>query len=321
MYSKDMNLSLDGDTFSILKGQFDSVLARTIGNMQMKGADDATITLKLSIGLEKENRSTANGNIEATIPKFKHDISSVLQVKDKVSGELVGDYQLIWDEYEKKYVMRKIDNGQTTMLDDEPNGKFVDADYQFVDELPGDQQGPLGLPEPAENGEESLEPDDTADLDGSEPDAAEENAEEPEGTYADESSEKPDRYDERTPFGWLAQFVGEEMRVTEAMGNYTVRTTANKVVLSSATDPSNPFYCDRDKLSEHVGHKLICAGYGKEELTVISIQCSGCAAALFTLVAPGATEEEISEAMADEEDISDDDLSDDYGYEYDPPEE
>lgn len=324
MCSNDMNLSLSGDTFAILKEQFDSVLARTVGNMQMKGADDATITLKLSISLEKENRNTPEGSIEATIPKFKHDISSVMQVKDKVSGELVGDYQLVWDEDEQKYVMRKIDNGQTTLFDDdEPNGKFVDADYQPVGELP---EGQRGLPEPAEATEDGTEPEgaeDTAEAEVSEPEAAEGSEDASEAKEEAEEPAKADRYDEKTPFGWLAQFVGEEMRVTEAMGNFTVRTVANKVVLSSATDPSNPFYCDRVKLAEHVGHKLICAGYGEAELAVISIQCSDCADALFALVAPDATEEEVSAAMKTdaEEEKPAGEAAEDGSYDYDPPEE
>lgn len=291
----DMNLSLNGDTFSIMKEQFDSVLARTVGNMQMKGADDATITLKLSISIEKENRSTPDGTIEATIPKFKHDISSVMQVKDKVSGELVGDYQLVWDDDEQKYVMRKIDNGQINMFDAEDlSGQFVDADYKEIPELP---EGQKALPA-SEYGE-------VIDVDDME-----------------EIIEQNDRYDESTPFGWLAQFVGEDMHVTEAMGNYTVRTSSNKVVLSSATAPNNPFYCAAEKLKDHVKHKLVCAGYGEEDLVVISIQCAECGDAIFTLIAPGATEDEVMIATGSVDSINEDSEEEDgSNYEYDPPEE
>ena len=42
MYANDMSLSLKSDTFSALKEDFDSILARTIGNMEMKGAEEAT---------------------------------------------------------------------------------------------------------------------------------------------------------------------------------------------------------------------------------------------------------------------------------------
>lgn len=306
MYSNDMNLSLNGDTFSILKEQYDSVLNRTLGNMEMKGAEEATITVKVGIKLERTSVSGRN----IVRPTFKHDISSVMQVKDKVSGELVGDYQLVWDDDEQQYVMRKIDNGQTSLFDSGPASEVVDAEHQQVGELP---EG--GLPElPAPTG----------DPENCEPEAAEGSEDAPSEGGEPNGADATNRYDEKTPFGWLAQFVGEEMRVTEAMGNYTVRTAANKVVLSSATDPSNPFYCDRVKLADHVGHHLICAGYGKEDLVVVSIQCSDCASELFTLVAPGATEEEVNEAMKDDEDDGDgdgEDPSEGGSYDYDPPEE
>lgn len=112
-------LSLNGDTFQNLKENFDTVLARTVGNMEMKGADEATITLKLLISTKKENIGTPDNPEEATIPTFKHDISSVMQVKDKVSGTLAGNYALVWDDEEKKYVMKKITDGQLSMFDDD----------------------------------------------------------------------------------------------------------------------------------------------------------------------------------------------------------
>lgn len=52
--------------------------------------------------------------------------------------------------------------------------------------------------------------------------------------------------------------------MTEAMGNYTVRTPENKVVLSSAASNSSPFYCPAERLEGHVGHKVSCVGYGDE---------------------------------------------------------
>lgn len=318
MYSNDMNLSLNGDTFSILKEQYDGVINRTLGNMEMKGAEEATITVKVGIKLER----TTVGNRTIVRPTFKHDISSVMQVKDKVSGELVGDYQLVWDDDEQKYIMRKIESGQTSLFDNESNGAVVEADYQTVEELPEGKSSLPGLPEPTVDAGAEGKPRSTGDAEGGEPDPAKESESVSDGGGDDEApAAKDNRYDEKTPFGWMAQFVGEEMRVTEAMGNYTVRTTANEVVLSSATDPSNPFYCDGDKLAEHVGHNLICAGYGKEDLVVVSIQCSDCASALFTLIAPGATEEEVNEAMKDEEESAGEEPSDGGSYEYDPPEE
>lgn len=131
MYENDLVLSLSSDTFQALKEDFDSILSRTIGNMEMRNADSATITLKLGIDLDKETVVSGGSSHEVTKPTFKHDISSVMQVKDKKSGALSGDYELVWNPEEGKYIMRRIDNGQTSMYDgDDP----IDADCVELEE-------------------------------------------------------------------------------------------------------------------------------------------------------------------------------------------
>lgn len=121
-----MELSLKGETFTALKEDFDAVLARTIGNMEMKGADEATVTLKLGISLEKTMDFSGDEAKEVTKPSFKHDINSVMQVKDKKSGALTGDYCLVWDEEEKRYVMKRLGDDQISLFDDEDNVEYVD---------------------------------------------------------------------------------------------------------------------------------------------------------------------------------------------------
>lgn len=292
--SKDMILSLNGDTFQTLKNDFDTILARTIGNMTMKGADEATITLKLSVSLEKSSVGTMSGVQDVTKPSFKHDISSVMQVKDKMTGQFKGEYGMIWDENEERWVLRKIDNGQMNLFDDE--GQVIDADYTEVPALPeatGD----------AEETEESGEAENNTD----------------------------------TPFGWLCQFIGEDLHITEAMGNYTVRTDSNKVVLSSATSPDSPFYCSAEKLAPHVGHQVVCAGYGQDHIVNVSIECEDCSQVLYDLDAPEETEEADEAPLTDEEtaeamdaaaevvegidEAEEGPAEEETGYDYDSPEE
>lgn len=40
------------------------------------------------------------------IPRFDHKVSSVLQIKDEASGRLGGEFELVYDEARKDYVMR-----------------------------------------------------------------------------------------------------------------------------------------------------------------------------------------------------------------------
>lgn len=292
--AKDLILSLNGETFTDLKKDFDAVLNRTLGNMEMKGASDAVITLKLSIATEKRSMNVGNGIQDYKKPSFKHEITSVMQIKDKATGQLGGEYAMVWDEDEECFVLRKYDNGQTSMFDED--------DYETVEEPVGQfrdlHDDSRSLPAPAEEVDEGDVVIEAAELDTS------------------------------TPFGWLSQFVGDEMVVTEAMGNYTVRTVeSNKIVLSSATSPDNPFYCDAEKLAPHVGHHIECAGYGDDYLANIAIECTDCNTVLFDLDAP-ADDEEDEETVTDEVDAdadfdyaAEDDGEESADYDYEDPEE
>lgn len=255
-----IQLSLDGDTFSVLKKDFDAVLLRTVGNMESKSADEATITLKLTISLEKEHTNFGEEPKQITRPTFKHDISSVMQVKDKVSGTLKEDYELVYDEDEGKYVMRRISNGQMTIFEtvDEQGDKIEYAN------------APAALPT------------------SSEPAMIEAKAED-----VVEESDAEDEHHAINPsqFEWLSQFVGCKMHVTENMGNYAVRTDNNKIVLTFSTIPGNVFYCQSEKLTPHVGHNLRCIGYGVEQLHSISIECEECNETLYDLDSPVANED------------------------------
>lgn len=279
MSKQDLVLSLNEETFAALKKDFDTILNRTLGNMEMKGATDATITLKLTVGLDERSFSVGEGVQKYKKPTFKHEISSVMQIKDKMTGQLGGEYAMVWDEDEKRFVLRHFDGNQTSLFDgeyetvgDEPMGRFVD--------MPADEA--IGLPAPNEDEEEAEDPDTT------------------------------------TPFGWLSQFIGETLVVTEAMGNFTVRTEENKVVLSSATSEENPFYCSAERLEPHVGHKVVCIGYGDDEIVNVSIECEDCNAVLFDIDAYNEADEEENdqvEAPMDETDPVDD------GFDYESPDE
>jgi len=149
--SNVMQLSLNGDTFAGFKKDFDTILARTLGNMQMKGAEDATITVKMNISLDKRCVGGFGSMDTVTMPSFKHDISSVMQIKDKMTGQFSGEYAMIWDEDEKCYVLEYIKSEQASLFDnEEPVGRFSDieddGDYaDVVDAIEGSE--PLALPE------------------------------------------------------------------------------------------------------------------------------------------------------------------------------
>ena len=139
-------LTLDSTAFSKLKEDFNSILKKTLGNMQVKDSREATLTLKLNISLtdaEAPDFSVPYENAMRNIkkPRFDHKISSVMQIKNEESGSLKGEYELIWDEELGDWIMKPIDNGQCTIFD------YEDADYKDVSE-DDDTASAAALPAP-----------------------------------------------------------------------------------------------------------------------------------------------------------------------------
>lgn len=268
MCNEKTAFNLSSDLFERFNLDCNKIINRSIGKAKMRGAEEVIITAKLTIKLE--------GNDSITVPTVKHDISAVMTVKDKVSGESDKEGSLAYDKDSDTWMWVPGDTQMSVFDSDEPIGNFSDVEYR---ELPSHEE--------------------------------EEDVEEDEETYKEDDESKIEARDESTPFGWLSQFVGEEMIVVEGMENYTVRTKSGKIILSSATTPNHPFYCDAEILKDHVGHELICAGYGEDSITKISIECYECHETLFTMEAP-------ETASDDEEDEGE---PEEKGYGYDEPED
>lgn len=132
-----LTLNIDSNAFSAMKEDFNKVLRRTLGNMQVKESDEATLTLKLSIKLsetEVPDWDAASPNAMKTIhkPRFDHKVSSVMQIKTEESGSLKGEYELVWDEDAQDFIMKPIEDGQRTLFDDDI---YVETEYTEVDEV------------------------------------------------------------------------------------------------------------------------------------------------------------------------------------------
>ena len=119
-YETELILSLNGDTFADLKNDFDRLLQSTLHNMQKYEKNAADMTIKLQIHLDEDvvkdiNDDGYEEHRRVLVPSFVHDITSVYQTKQKISGFLAGQYELAQD-HTNAYVMRKIEHGQLTMF-------------------------------------------------------------------------------------------------------------------------------------------------------------------------------------------------------------
>lgn len=221
--ANDLPLSLKSNTFNALCSDFDQVLRATLQGMSDTSQDAAEANVKVKITLTPDSApdfTVAGGQQTRAItkPKFDHTVTAVIQRKEKKTGTLSGNYELVWDQGTCTYVMRPIDDGQSSLFDEEKGG-------ENKPELPALPGGVID----AEFKEVSDGDHDESDLD-----------------------------QRRDAFAWLKNFIDAEMTVMEAMGNFTVRDKGNKVILSSATGAGSPFYATAATLEPHVGHSLTC---------------------------------------------------------------
>jgi hypothetical protein len=127
----DLALTLDSDTFNALKNDFKAVLRKTLTNMDLKGADCAELTVKVKISTSKEHVPDFDAGYDdaqrdAIVPRFDHKVTSVMSIKDELSGTLGGHYELYYDAERGEYSLREIANGQTSMFE----SSHQDYNYQ-----------------------------------------------------------------------------------------------------------------------------------------------------------------------------------------------
>lgn len=160
--SNVLALTMESEAFNGLKTDFNQVLRRTLTNMERKESEQAELTVKLKISLEKDTApdfSEVRYRAERDIvrPTFTHKISSVMQIKCEKSGVLSGNYELVWDEESGDYVMRPIEDGQMSLFD--KNGQpraalscegkdVIEADYREADTEGEDASDDYGYEKP-----------------------------------------------------------------------------------------------------------------------------------------------------------------------------
>lgn len=152
--SEIITVSMDSETLSGLKSDIDNMINRTLRTMHSSQNGEAVISVKLKISLEKRTVDNEKVFREAICPKFEHDIQSVVQTKDKISGATQGDYELVYDPKLDRWVMRDM-RGQMSMFDAE-----IQQGSSSEDETICLEEGTpaLGAPEIIED-EDDFEPD------------------------------------------------------------------------------------------------------------------------------------------------------------------
>lgn len=118
----DMPLSLKSDTFNAMTTDYEVLLRRLLETMEDQETDEGEITIKVKVRLTRDEApdfevTAYNATREVIKPKFEHTITATTQYKDKKTGVLSGNYELIYDKETHQYVMRPIVGAQTTLYD------------------------------------------------------------------------------------------------------------------------------------------------------------------------------------------------------------
>lgn len=291
----ELTLHLTDEAFEPVVADTEVTLQRLLRNMVDKDSLFGSLTIKVDIELTPVDVPNFDPSVrgdtrQVLIPKLSHKVSSVMQIKDEAKGNSqYDDYELAWDKELGEYVLKPIVSAQQSIF----NTDYEAADAEEPDESPTTPEDNLipRLPAPL-----------------------------PTSSSVDCS-----------PFDYLLRLVGRKMKVFEALGNYTVRAIEHgdlprSVVLSSAFNPTDPFYCLPEKLKPHLGHEIVCGGFDEngEECFgeglcghVISkafLLCPDCGDILFGLKADGDSDSaDVSGEGEEPEDVSD--VFDDYPYE------
>lgn len=131
----EKKLDFDSDTFEDMKRDMTFVLQRLIGNMEEKGSNEGTMTLKIDITMIKEFIPNYDPDVkgetrEVSKPQFKHKVTSAVKISDEKSGSLNNEMECIFDKETGSYVMVPIANTQQRSI--------FDADFQKKDEKEDD---------------------------------------------------------------------------------------------------------------------------------------------------------------------------------------
>lgn len=138
----EKRLDFDSDTFDQMKKDMNFVLQRLIGNMQEKGANEGSMTLKIDVTMIKEFILNYDPDVEGETreiskPQFKHKVTSAVKINDEKSGVFNNEMELVMDEDTGVFKLVPIANtSQRSIFDSDFQQQG--NEYEREDEKPAD---------------------------------------------------------------------------------------------------------------------------------------------------------------------------------------
>lgn len=109
----EQTFSIESPYFAQLRADLDAMLQKVVTQLLSKDSDEASVTLKLAIGLAHTSDVLERAVI---LPVVEHKISTVITVKDEVKGRSNGDCELIFDAAAERYLLRGLPHDEQLTL-------------------------------------------------------------------------------------------------------------------------------------------------------------------------------------------------------------
>ncbi len=192
----EKRLDFDSDTFEEMKRDMNFVLQRLIGNMQEKGTDEGSMTLRIDVTMVKEFIPNYDPDIkgetrEISKPQFKHKVTSAVKINDEKSGSFNNEMELVMDEDTGVFKLVPIANtAQRSIFDSDfqqQNSVQESGNNDSADSNEAEGSVILGLP--GSNGEGEIIDGEFREVDAAETDPGEDEAGESEEELDDITDE------------------------------------------------------------------------------------------------------------------------------------
>ncbi len=192
----EKRLDFDSDTFEEMKRDMNFVLQRLIGNMQEKGTDEGSMTLRIDVTMVKEFIPNYDPDIkgetrEISKPQFKHKVTSAVKINDEKSGSFNNEMELVMDEDTGVFKLVPIANtAQRSIFDSDfqqQNSVQEGGNNDSADSNEAEGSVILGLP--GSNGEGEIIDGELREVDAAETDPGEDEAGESEEELDDITDE------------------------------------------------------------------------------------------------------------------------------------
>jgi len=140
-------ISIMDDSFESFRKDFDKIINQAVNNMREQNLDTAEMTCKVTVEtsermVENPSENNLNEKRKAIVPTYKHKITCVIKHETKADGAFAGNFELVWDEDEGRWVMVEMGSPQTSMFDHDspymnPDDSPIPADGSVQDAADG----------------------------------------------------------------------------------------------------------------------------------------------------------------------------------------